>query len=45
MTNIMPVEKRDRLSLSVPVDSLWSGYNLPDHQIKLGIPGMLLFVG
>ena len=29
----MPVEKRDRLSLSVPVDSLWSGYNLPDHRI------------
>lgn len=27
------VEKRDRLSLSVPADSLWSGYDLPDNRI------------
>ena len=27
------IEKRDRLSLSVPADSLWSGYDLPDNRI------------
>ena len=41
----MPVEKRDRLSLSVPVDSLWSGYNLPDHRIGWEYRGCYYLLG
>ena len=41
----MPVEKRDRLSLSVPVDSLWSGYNLPDHRISWEYRGCYYLLG
>lgn len=39
------VEKRDRLSLSVPIDSLWRGHDLPDNRIGWEYQGCYYLLG
>ncbi len=44
-SSVCRIEKRDRLSLSVPADSLWSGYDLPDNRIGWEYRGCYYLLG
>lgn len=41
----MPVEKSDRLALSVPADSLWNAYDLPDNRTGWEYRGCYYLLG